>query len=176
MYVARALAVVLKIWSIHVILFTGLGQSVKLLMVFASTVIPGIGLVEIHHKDFYFLLHMYVFRNRASSSNREGLVYVGATFVAPQIPHEYIHSDMGFRSQWTLCTFCHCTILSNIMYRGFLSLQACADYAKTYLITLKLQLVSWMVIGLTTSKFKPLILLMHGFCLSNTTDIWIHIV
>jgi hypothetical protein len=36
-------------------------------------------------------------------------------------------------------------------------MQACAaGYASTYATTLKLQLVSWTVVGLTTAKFKPL--------------------
>jgi hypothetical protein len=38
-------------------------------------------------------------------------------------------------------------------------MQVCAaGYALTYLTTLKLQLVSWTVVGLTAAKFKPLIL------------------
>jgi hypothetical protein len=101
-------------------------RSVKQLLVFTSTVIPGISLLEINHEDFYSLLDMYKYRNGASSSTRDGSVFVGAMFVAPQTPHEYIHAVTEFRSLWTLCSFCHCTILSNTTYRGFLSLQACA--------------------------------------------------
>jgi hypothetical protein len=41
-------------------------------MAFASTVIPGFRLLEIHHQDFCALPDMYVFRNGASSSTREG--------------------------------------------------------------------------------------------------------
>jgi hypothetical protein len=61
------------------------GRSVKLLLAFASTVIPGFILLEIHDQDFCFLLDMYVymFRNGASFSKKEVSLYVGATFVAP---------------------------------------------------------------------------------------------
>jgi hypothetical protein len=45
------------------------GRSVKLLLAFASTVIPGLNLLEIHDQDFYSLLDMYVFQNGASSAN-----------------------------------------------------------------------------------------------------------
>jgi hypothetical protein len=36
-------------------------QSVKLMLAFSSTVIPGFSLLEIHDQDFYSLLDMYVF-------------------------------------------------------------------------------------------------------------------
>jgi hypothetical protein len=53
-------------------------------------------------------------------------------------------------------------------------MQACAaGYALTYVTTLKLQVVSQTVVGVTAAKFKPLILLMPGFSLSSTTHIWI---
>jgi hypothetical protein len=58
-------------------------------------------------------------------------------------------------------------------------MQACAaGYALTYVSTLKLQLVSWTVVGTTAANFKPLILvlLMHDFFLYNTTYIWIYMV
>jgi hypothetical protein len=62
-------------------------------------------------------------------------------------------------------------------YRGFLSTKACASgYALSYVTTLKLQLVSWTLVGLTAAKFKPLIHLMTGFSLSNTMYIWICLV
>jgi hypothetical protein len=51
-----------------------------------------------------------------------------------------------------------------------------AGNALNYLIALKLQLVSWTVVGLTAAKFKPLIPPMPGFSLSNTTYIWIYMV
>jgi hypothetical protein len=42
-------------------------RLVKLLLAFASTVIPGFSLLEIHVQDFYFLLNVYVFWNWAFS-------------------------------------------------------------------------------------------------------------
>jgi hypothetical protein len=49
------------------------GRLVKLLLILASTVIPGFSLLDIHDQDFYSLLDMYVFRNGASSSTRGGV-------------------------------------------------------------------------------------------------------
>jgi hypothetical protein len=49
------------------------GQSAKFLLVFASTVIPGFSLLEIHGQDSYSLLDMYVFRNWVSSLTRYSL-------------------------------------------------------------------------------------------------------
>jgi hypothetical protein len=43
-------------------------------MAFASTVIPAFSLFEIHDQDFCSLVEMYVFRNWASSSMKEGSV------------------------------------------------------------------------------------------------------
>jgi hypothetical protein len=45
-------------------------RSVKLLLVFASTVIPGFSLLEIHDRDLYSILDMYVFRNGAPLRRR----------------------------------------------------------------------------------------------------------
>jgi hypothetical protein len=44
-------------------------------MVFASTVIPGFNLLEIHEQDFS-LLDTYVFKNGASTSTREVSVFL----------------------------------------------------------------------------------------------------
>jgi hypothetical protein len=47
-------------------------------------------------------------------------------------------------------------------------MQACAvGYALTYATTLKLQLASCTVVGLTAAKFKPLIIPKHDFALST---------
>jgi hypothetical protein len=45
---------------------------INLLLVFASTAIPGFSLLEIHDQDFCSLLNIYMLRNWASSSMREG--------------------------------------------------------------------------------------------------------
>jgi hypothetical protein len=61
-----------------------IGRSVKLMLAFASTIIPSFSLLKIHNHDFCFPIDVYVFRNGADSSTREGSVlYVGARFVAP---------------------------------------------------------------------------------------------
>jgi hypothetical protein len=60
------------------------GRSVKFLLALASSVIPDFSLLEIHDLDYCCPLVIYVFRNGASSSTREGRSFcVGATFVAP---------------------------------------------------------------------------------------------
>jgi hypothetical protein len=50
----------------------------------------------------------------------------------------------------------HCTKQHFARYTEGSIMQASATgYALTYLITLKLQLISWTIAGLTTAKFKP---------------------
>jgi hypothetical protein len=57
-----------------------------------------------------------------------------------------------------------------------MSMQVCAaGYALTK-ITLKLQLVRWMVVTLIATKFKPFILPVPGLSFSNTMYIWIYMV
>jgi hypothetical protein len=47
-----------------------IGRSIKLLLVFDSTVIPGFSLLETHDQDFCYVLDIYVFRNAAWSLTR----------------------------------------------------------------------------------------------------------
>jgi hypothetical protein len=51
------------------------GRSVQLLIVFASTVIPGFCLLKIHDQDFYSLLDMKMFRNGVSPSTEKASVF-----------------------------------------------------------------------------------------------------
>jgi hypothetical protein len=88
-------------------------SSVKLLMAFSSTAIPGFSLLVIHGQVLYSLLDMYVFRKGASFLTKEGSVSLCWRFVAPQFQHEYIRAVTASRSLWTLHP-CHCSILSNI--------------------------------------------------------------
>jgi hypothetical protein len=60
------------------------GRSVKLLLAFVSTVIPGSGLLEIHDQDFQSLVDVYVFRNGASSESESELLYYWR-FIANQL-------------------------------------------------------------------------------------------
>jgi hypothetical protein len=53
-----------------------IGRSVKLLLAFASAVISGFSLLEIHDQDFCSLLDMHVFRNGTFSSTKEGSVFL----------------------------------------------------------------------------------------------------
>jgi hypothetical protein len=58
------------------------GRSGKLLLVFASTVIPGLSALEIHDQGFCSLLDMMrLFIIGASSSTREGLVFLCRRYV-----------------------------------------------------------------------------------------------
>jgi hypothetical protein len=70
--------------------FSGIGQSVKLLLAVVSTVILDFSLLEILDQYFYSLLDMYMFRNGASTSTKEGSVflcryYVCCTVVSAQV-------------------------------------------------------------------------------------------
>jgi hypothetical protein len=100
-------------WALCVML--GVGCLVKLLLAFASTVIPGFSLLEIHDQDSYSLLDMFVFRNGASSSTKEGSVflcrrYACCTAVSARV-YRLCH---GAQVTADLCFLCQCTILSNI--------------------------------------------------------------
>jgi hypothetical protein len=74
---------------------TSFGRSLKLLLVFASTIIPGFSLLEIHDQDFY-LLDMYVFKNEASSSTTEG---VGLSIHAPRLLHRSFSTSISALSR-----------------------------------------------------------------------------
>jgi hypothetical protein len=85
-------------------------RSVKLLLVFASTVIPGFGLLEIHDQNFCSLLNMNVFRNGASSSTKVGSVCLCKRYVCCTVVSARVYP----RSHGVQATLCHCTVLSNI--------------------------------------------------------------
>jgi hypothetical protein len=53
---------------------------------FASTVIPGVNLLEIHDQNLYYVLGIYEIRNGASSSTREGSVFLCRRYVSHDIP------------------------------------------------------------------------------------------
>jgi hypothetical protein len=57
------------------------GRSVKMLLAFVSTVIPGFSLLKIHDQYFYSLLDLYVFRNGASSLTKEESVFLCRCYV-----------------------------------------------------------------------------------------------
>jgi hypothetical protein len=84
-----------------------------LLLAFASTIILGFSLLEIHDQDIDSLLDTYMFRNGAFCLTRRGVwsFYVGAAFVAPQFQHEYIRAVTAFRSIWRYMKSALCIIL-----------------------------------------------------------------
>jgi hypothetical protein len=133
--------------------------SVKLMLAFASTVIPGFSLLEIHDQDFYSLLGMYMFWNGASSSTKEGLVFLCRCYLCCTSVSAWVY-PCCHRIQITMDSVHLLTLHSSKQYLhkkyiGFLSMHACgAGYP--YVIILKLQLVSRTVIGLTTAA--PLVL------------------
>jgi hypothetical protein len=66
------------------------GRSVKLLLVFASAVIPGFSLFEVHDQDFYSLLDMHVLEMGLPLRRGEGLIflcrrYVGCTVLSARV-------------------------------------------------------------------------------------------
>jgi hypothetical protein len=73
------------------ILTGSVGRSVKFLLDFASTVIPGFRLLEIRDQDFYSASDMYVFRNGASSSTKEGSVFLCRRYVCCTVVSAWVH-------------------------------------------------------------------------------------
>jgi hypothetical protein len=75
-------------------------KPVKLLLAFASTVIPGFILFEIHDQNNnsllpFILIYRYMcFEMAASISMKEKSFYVDDTFVAPQLQYKYIRAVM----------------------------------------------------------------------------------
>jgi hypothetical protein len=62
-----------RLWSV--------GRSIRLLLAFASTVIPFFSHLVVHDKDLCSLLDMYMFRNGTSSSTRAGPVFLCRRYV-----------------------------------------------------------------------------------------------
>jgi hypothetical protein len=118
-------------------------------------------------KVFCSLLDMYVFRNGVSSSTEEGSVFLCRSYVCcTAVSGRVSPRCHGVQLLRTLCSLCHCTILSNIYarYTKAFCVQACAaGYALIYLTIPKLQSASSSVEGLTAAKFNPIILFMPGF-------------
>jgi hypothetical protein len=67
------------------------GRSVKLLVAFASTVVPVFSLLEIHDQDFHSLLDRYVFRNGTSSSTDEVSVFLWRRYVCCTVVSARVH-------------------------------------------------------------------------------------
>jgi hypothetical protein len=90
-------------------------RSVKLLLGFVSTVIPGFNLLEIHNQDTHSLLDVNVFQNRPSCSTEEGSALLCRCHVfAPYIQHGYIRAVTASRSLWSLVILCQGPLLSDI--------------------------------------------------------------
>jgi hypothetical protein len=68
------------------------GQSVKLLLASASTVIPAFSLLEIHDQDFYSLLDVYAFWNGASSLTKERSVFLFTHYVCCTIVSAWVYT------------------------------------------------------------------------------------
>jgi hypothetical protein len=95
--------------------FWSVVRSVKLLLAFDSTVVPGFSLLEIHDQDFSYFLDMHVFRNGASSSMREGAAYLCRRYVCCTVVSAQLHPCcQGSSILLTLCTLCHNTVLTFI--------------------------------------------------------------
>jgi hypothetical protein len=100
-----------------------IGRSFKLMLVFASTVVPGFSLFEIHDQDLYSLLDMNVFPNGGLLFDEGGgggrCFYVGATFDAPQFQHEYIRpvtaSRLSLHSARYTEVSCQCRLAQQVM-------------------------------------------------------------
>jgi hypothetical protein len=112
------------------------GLSVKLLPALASTVILDFrSRRDVSPRYFFFLLDMYMFRNWAASSTKEGSVFLyRGSVCCPVVSVRVYPRCHGVQVAMDSESFV--TVLSNIytkVYRGFLLIQACvAGYALTY--------------------------------------------
>jgi hypothetical protein len=97
------------------------------------------------------LLDMYVFRNGASSSTREGSVFMCRRYVCCTV----VSARAYPRCHGVQVTVdCHCTVLSNIYARYTEICCQCRLLQRLDLSNyLKLEFVSWTVVGLTAAKF-----------------------
>jgi hypothetical protein len=85
-------------------------QSVKLLLVFASIVIPGFHLLKIHDKDCYSPLDRYVFRNGASSSTKEVSMFLCRRYVCCTVVLARVYLRChGVQVTMDSVHLCHCT-------------------------------------------------------------------
>jgi hypothetical protein len=113
-------------------------------------------------KDFYSHLDMHVFRNGASSSTKEGSVFLCRRYVCCTTVSAWVYPGCQRRlDHYGLCALFVTALYQNLynIYRDFMSRQACAaGYALTHAIILKLRLVSWKVVGLTAAKSQSVTL------------------
>jgi hypothetical protein len=87
------------------------GRSVKLLLAFATSVIPGFNFLEIHDQNFCSLLDIYVFRNGASFS-AEWSVFLCRRYTCFTVVSARVLSALSRRpGHYGLSILCHCTIL-----------------------------------------------------------------
>jgi hypothetical protein len=95
--------------------------------------------------------------------------WVGTIFVA-LYTWVYLHSFQvrGVCALWTSCMFNHCSTMNNIYARYMQNVCHNRLMQLIYFTTPKLQLATWMAIGLTTAK-----LLVHHCTLSSCTYMWI---
>jgi hypothetical protein len=84
----------------------------RLLLAFASTVVPGFSLLEIHDQDFYSLLDMYMFRNGASSSTKDGLVFLCNHYILCTVVSSISMSMLS----WQPCHYGLCAFFVTALY------------------------------------------------------------
>jgi hypothetical protein len=157
------------------------GRLIKLLLTFARKVIPSFSLLWDPRPRFLFSpRHVCVLKcSIIFDEGKVGILcrpYICCTIVLAQLYPRCDGGQVMVNSVNLLLLSCTKQHLHKV-YRNFLSMRVCAAcYDVTYATTHKLQLVSWMVIDLTATKFKPPILLLTDSFLSNPTYIWIDIV
>jgi hypothetical protein len=136
-------------------------RSNKLLLVLAGAVVP----------KFVRFKTVYEVGNEISSSARGGIyLYEWASnLLHRNFARVYVYALSQRRSKG-ICTYGHYTRFSTLLQWSILvqdihTTSVYADfYSRLYLILFyhsKWQLVTWTVVGLTTTKFKILILSMH---------------
>lgn len=142
--------------------------SVKLLLAFTGTVIPGSSLLEIQEYNFcsllcmdYFVIGNPIRRTRSRPSSVGVMSHCTETV------------DRSYRSvQVIMCSvrFCHFIILTlHKIQKSSFYVDLCTVYAFTYLYTLTLQSVSLTVVDLTAAISKLLMLPNPSSSTSNTS-------
>jgi hypothetical protein len=133
-----------------------LGIRLVGLLDFASTVIPGFNLLEV--QDFCSLLGMYVFRNGASSSAKEGSVFLHRRYECCTVDSVLVYQCcQGVQVTMDPYILCHCSALSNIhaRYQRFPVNEDLCDRLCLNLCNYSITAVNQLtVVGLTEAKIK----------------------
>jgi hypothetical protein len=144
-------------------------QSSKLLLVIASTGILGFGFQRDPWPNFFSFQDCLCVRKWGLLFNeKKGLSFCVCaklvTVISQECTRTHIASRYFMDTTHALSLDCNGKDLCRIyVIAGF-----CSILCLNLLTNLERQLVTWRAADLTTAKFKPLMLPMHGFSLSSS--------